>query len=49
LRVAACNGVLPFDTAFAADDAFVLAWLVANGENNGGTFEWLTGNWAQKK
>jgi len=35
--------VLPFDTAFVADDNFVLAWIIAKGENEGGEFRSATG------
>jgi hypothetical protein len=49
LRVAACGGDLPFDVAFAADDDFVLAWLIASGENNGGAFDWKTMKWLPRK
>jgi hypothetical protein len=37
------------DIAFAADDGFVLAWLVAHGENNGATYDWVTKEWALKR
>jgi len=40
--------VLPFDLAFEADDDFVLAWLVAKGENEGGEFDWDGMRWVQK-
>lgn len=43
------GGRLPFDVAFNSDDGFVLAWLVANGENNGGTFDWTLGQWEPRK
>jgi hypothetical protein len=49
LRVAACGGVLPFDVAFAADDDFVLAWIVAKGENDGGRFNWRNMTWVEPK
>jgi hypothetical protein len=48
LRVAACNGTLPFDAAFAADDDFVLAWIIASGENEGGEFDWHRMQWAER-
>jgi len=48
LRVAACGGVLPFDLAFDADDDFVLAWLIAKGENEGGEFDWKRMKWIEK-
>jgi hypothetical protein len=48
VRVAACGGVLPFDTAFAADDDFILAWIVAKGENDGGEFLWHQMKWLKK-
>jgi hypothetical protein len=48
LRVAACGGTLPFDVAFAAEDDFVLAWLIAKGENDGGTFDWPSMKWINK-
>jgi hypothetical protein len=40
---------LPFDVAFVADDGFVLAWLIANGENNGGEFDWERHNWMPRR
>lgn len=49
MRVAACNGQMPFDTAFNTDDGIILAWLVANGENNGGSYDWTTGQWADRR
>jgi hypothetical protein len=48
LRVAACQVGLPFDVAFAADDDFILAWLIAQGENAGGEFIWSQMNWLKK-
>lgn len=36
------------DFALEADDGLVLAWLVANGENNGGMFDWVTKEWAKR-
>jgi hypothetical protein len=39
---------MPFDTAFAADDDFVLAWIIANVENNGGEFDWATMSWIER-
>lgn len=47
MRVAAVNAGLPFDTAFSADDGFVLAWIVAHGENTGGNFDWNIYQWAR--
>jgi hypothetical protein len=47
LRVAAV-GSLPFDVAFAADDDFVLAWIVAKGENEGGEFLWDKMKWIER-
>jgi hypothetical protein len=41
--------VLPFDAAFSADDDFVLAWIIANGENQGGEFLWSQMKWLDKK
>ena len=49
LRVAACGGKIPFDVAFSADDDFVLAWIIADGENNGGEFDWPTIRWLPRK
>jgi hypothetical protein len=46
--VAACNAGLSFDAAFSADDDFVLAWLIAKGENEGGEFIWSQMNWLKK-
>jgi hypothetical protein len=40
---------LDFHVAFEADDGFILAWLVANGENNGASFDWDAGRWASPK
>jgi hypothetical protein len=48
LRVAASGGTLPFDVAFSAGDDFVLAWLIANGENNGAVFDWIRMRWITK-
>ena len=48
MRVAACGGVIPFNAAFAADDSFVLAWIVAKGENEGGEFLWNQMDWLKK-
>ncbi len=45
MRVAACNAGLPFDVAFSAPDDFVLAWLIAHGENNGGKFDRRSNRW----
>jgi hypothetical protein len=36
---------MPFDLAFTADDDFVLAWLIATGENNGRRFNWNARRW----
>jgi hypothetical protein len=41
--------VLPFDAAFAAADDFVLAWIIADGENKGGEFLWGRMQWLEKK
>jgi hypothetical protein len=49
LRVAACGGDMPFDAAFAADDDFVLAWIIARGENQGGRFDWDRMAWREQK
>jgi hypothetical protein len=49
MRVAACGGSLPFDIAFAADDDFVLAWIIAHGENEGGKFDWRRMAWHDPK
>ncbi len=50
MRVAAIQSGLPFDTAFAAPDDFVLAWIVANGENKGGQFfDWDAMKWVAQK
>jgi hypothetical protein len=46
--VAACGGVLSFDAAFAAGDDFVLAWIIAKGENEGGEFLWDQMTWLKK-
>jgi len=48
MRVAACNGHLPFDVAFAADDIFILAWNVAQGENQGEEFDWRSLSWMKR-
>jgi hypothetical protein len=40
--------VLPFDTAFAADDDFIQAWVIARGENEGGEFSWDDMKWIEK-
>lgn len=40
---------MPFDVAFAADDGLVLAWLIANGENSGGEFDWKTMIWLPRR
>jgi len=47
MRVAACKFGLPFDACFAADDSFVLAWIVAAGECEGGEFDWRWMRWRQ--
>jgi hypothetical protein len=47
--VAACDGQLPFDLAFSADDVFILAWMVAKGENEGGQFVWETMTWKPRR
>jgi hypothetical protein len=49
LRVAACGGTMSFDIAFSADDDFVLAWIVAKGENEGATFDWVNMQWIDRK
>jgi hypothetical protein len=49
MRVAACGGVMPFDVAFAADDDFVLGWIIAKGENEGGWFDWQRVVWVEQK
>ncbi|WP_407146236.1 hypothetical protein [Bradyrhizobium sp. ORS 86] len=49
MRVAATNVGLPFDVAFSVDDDFVIAWIVTHGENNGGSFDWLTGQWGARR
>lgn len=48
MRVAACDGKLSPEMAFDADDGFVLAWIVANGENHGATFDWTNLTWGQQ-
>jgi len=40
---------MPFDVAFAADDDFVLAWIIARGENQGGRFDWHRMAWLEQK
>jgi hypothetical protein len=47
LRVAACER-LDFDVAFSAADDFVLAWLIAKGENDGALFDWDRMIWITK-
>ena len=47
LRVAAV-GNLPFDMAFDVDDDFILAWIIAKGENEGGQFNWEAFEWVKK-
>ena len=37
--------MLPFDIAFSVGDDFVLAWLIAKGENDGALFDWDTMRW----
>jgi hypothetical protein len=49
MRVAAVGAGLPFDVSFAADDGFVVAWLVAKGENDGGAFNWDRMEWNERK
>ena len=50
MRVAACGGNLPFDVAFGTDDdSFILAWIVAKGENDGGKFDWVGMKWIDTK
>jgi hypothetical protein len=39
---------LPFDVAFSVDDNFVLAWIIAKGENEGGEFLWDQMQWLKK-
>jgi hypothetical protein len=39
---------MSFDTAFAADDNFVLAWIIAHGENSGAEFLWDQMKWLEK-
>jgi hypothetical protein len=39
---------LPFDVAFSADDDFVLAFLIAKGENEGAEFDWAGMQWRKK-
>jgi hypothetical protein len=39
---------MPFDAAFAEDDGMVLAWIVAHGENGGGSFDWDSMRWRDK-
>jgi hypothetical protein len=41
--------VLPFDLAFAADDGFLRAWIVARGLNEGGEFDWRSMQWIDRK
>jgi hypothetical protein len=48
MRVAACGGTLPFDVAFSADDSFVMAWVVAAGENDGSQFDWQAMKWRER-
>jgi hypothetical protein len=40
---------MSFDAAFAADEDFVLAWIVARGENEGGEFLWHSMQWRDKQ
>jgi hypothetical protein len=40
---------MPFDAAFASDDGFVLAWLIADGENKGSEFDWKTMRWLPRR
>ena len=48
LGVAAAGGILPFDIAFSADIGFLLAWVVARGENDGAMFDWARMRWITK-
>jgi hypothetical protein len=48
LRVAACKAGLPYDVAFREDDGFVLAWVVAAGENDGAQYNWDDLTWKGK-
>jgi hypothetical protein len=48
MRVAACNAGLPFDVAFGAEDHFVIAWVIANGENDGGEFDFNAMRWLER-
>jgi hypothetical protein len=40
---------LPFDVAFDAPDHFVVAWVVAAGEMEGGEFDWHSMQWRKKQ
>jgi len=40
---------MSFDIAFSADDDFVLGWIIADGENKGGTFDWPSLSWIDRK
>jgi hypothetical protein len=40
---------VPFDVAFALDNNTRTAWLVMIGENEGGVFNWNTGQWEKPK
>jgi hypothetical protein len=42
------NGV-PFDVAFAWDEAFVLAAVVIFGEQEGGEFDWSDMRWKRRE
>jgi hypothetical protein len=49
MRVAACKNGLPFDAAFSATDEFIVAWIVASGESEGGKFDWRSMEWLERK
>jgi hypothetical protein len=40
---------MPFDVAFSADDDFVLGWIIARGENDGGEFDWYQMRWRERR
>ncbi|HTR17158.1 MAG TPA: hypothetical protein VMI52_09015 [Acetobacteraceae bacterium] len=42
------NGV-PFDVAFALEPEERLAWVVAFGSLDGGTFDWQARRWVRKE
>lgn len=48
MRVGMVHSGVPFDLAFGADETFVMAWLVAHGENEGGEFDWNTLQWVKR-